>query len=104
MQSSASQNPMRRAAVVLLAAAAMASGCASLTGTRDLTLTQADLQAMVARQFPRQQRVFDVIYVNMTQPVMPMVGSSTPANSSSITSCSIVPTPRPNGARQCGTR
>jgi hypothetical protein len=44
------------------------------------------------------------VSVSSTQPPMPRVGSSIPASSSSITSCSTAPASRPHGRRQCGTR
>jgi hypothetical protein len=52
-----------------LAVLMVLAACASL-GPRDIALSQADLQALLARQFPKQQRVFELIDVSMTQPVV----------------------------------
>lgn len=58
----------RRALLGLAAAAALAlAGCASLA-SRDLVLSQADLQSLLERQFPRQQRVMEVLDVNLLRP------------------------------------
>lgn len=45
------------------------AGCASL-GPRNLTLSQADLQALIERQFPRERRVLEVVDLSLARPVV----------------------------------
>lgn len=45
------------------------SGCASLA-PRNLVLSQADLQTLVERQFPKERRVLEVIDLNLSRPVV----------------------------------
>lgn len=58
----------------MLAAAVVApawlAGCAGLGGARTVTLSHADLQARLERQFPRQRRVLEVIDVDIARPVV----------------------------------
>ena len=60
------------AAAVALAvcAPALLSGCAGLSGPRTVTLTEADLQRLVERQFPHQRRVLEVIDVTVARPTL----------------------------------
>lgn len=44
-------------------------GCASL-GPRNLTLSQADLQTLIERQFPRERRVLEVVDLSLARPVV----------------------------------
>ena len=64
----------RRLGITLLAAAMVApawlAGCAALGGARTVTLSHADLQARLERQFPRQRRVLEVIDVDIARPVV----------------------------------
>lgn len=48
--------------------AAGLAGCAGLSGPRNVTLSQADLQSLVERQFPLQRRLLEVIDVNVARP------------------------------------
>jgi len=45
------------------------AGCASL-GPRNLTLSQADLQALIERQFPRERRVLEVVDLSLARPMV----------------------------------
>jgi hypothetical protein len=56
----------------LFGAAVLAAGCAGL-GAHSVTLSQADLQRLLERQFPRDQRVFELLDVKMTRPVVQLV-------------------------------
>jgi hypothetical protein len=51
------------------AALAMASGCASF-GPRTITLSQSQLQALMEKEFPRQQRLLEILDVSMSAPVI----------------------------------
>ena len=46
------------------------AGCAGLGGPRNVTLSQEQLQAQIDRQFPRQQRLLEVIEVNIARPTL----------------------------------
>lgn len=62
----------RRALAGLLATAplgAVLGGCASFA-PRNLVLSQADLQTLVERQFPKERRVLEVIDLSLTRPVV----------------------------------
>ena len=58
--------------VALIAALALLSACASLD-PRSVTLSAAEVQTLVARQFPRQQRLMELLDVNLTNPVVRLV-------------------------------
>ena len=64
----------RRTALAPWAAAFLLSallvGCASLGGPRNVTLSQADLQSLIERQFPHQRRVLEVIEINVARPTV----------------------------------
>jgi hypothetical protein len=64
----------RRLSSAALAASFFAAvglvGCASLGGPRNVTLSQADLQAAVERQFPHQRRLLEVIEINVARPTL----------------------------------
>ena len=51
-------------------APAWLAGCASLSAPRNVTLTQADLQRLVERQFPHQRRVLELIDVTVARPTL----------------------------------
>lgn len=62
----------RRSLIGLVACAplwAALGGCASLA-PRNLVLSQADLQTLVERQFPKERRVLEVIDLNLARPVV----------------------------------
>lgn len=48
------------------------AACAGL-GSQHMTLSQADLQRLLDRQFPREQRLFELLDVKMTRPVVQLV-------------------------------
>jgi hypothetical protein len=58
--------PRRRLAALVLSATAFAA-CASLD-PRAVTLSQSELQALLERQFPRQQRVMELLDVSLMRP------------------------------------
>jgi outer membrane murein-binding lipoprotein Lpp len=63
-----SSNTIRRALLGLAAVGSLTlAGCASLA-PRELLLSQAELQTLLERQFPRQQRVLDLLDVNLLRP------------------------------------
>lgn len=65
--------PTRRAALGLAVAALSAllalGGCASLD-PRNLVLSQADLQTLVERQFPKDRRLLEVVDLTLNRPVV----------------------------------
>lgn len=60
------QTFLRFSALVLVALTL--SACAGLGTPRELTLSQADLQTLIERQFPRERRVFEVVDVSLARP------------------------------------
>lgn len=71
-------HPSRRGALgtlgrlALLPAAAMLGACAAL-GPRNLTLSQAELQTLIERQFPRERRVLEVVDLTLARPLVRLV-------------------------------
>lgn len=64
--------PTRRGALAALLAAPVLgglAGCAALV-PRHLTLSHADLQTLIERQFPRERRVLEVVDLNLARPVV----------------------------------
>jgi hypothetical protein len=61
----------RRAAIAVLAAGCVLqlAGCAILD-PRTVTLSQSQLQALMERQFPRQQRVLEILDVSLSRPAI----------------------------------
>jgi hypothetical protein len=55
-----------------LLALLLVAGCAGL-GSQNMTLSQADLQRLLDRQFPREQRLFELLDVKMTRPLVQLV-------------------------------
>lgn len=53
----------------VLACALLWAGCAAL-GPRNISLSQGELQTLLERQFPRQQRVLELIDVSITRPTL----------------------------------
>jgi hypothetical protein len=49
-------------------AALVLAACAGLSSPREIMLSQADLQALVERQFPRERRVFEFVDVSLARP------------------------------------
>lgn len=60
----------RFAATTIALAMAFLAGCAGLGGPRSVTLTQEQLQTLVERQFPRQQRLLEVIEITVARPTL----------------------------------
>ncbi len=58
------------ALVATLTALASLAGCTGLGGPRNVSLSQAQLQAQIDRQFPRQQRLLELIDVNVARPTL----------------------------------
>jgi hypothetical protein len=52
----------------VLAALALLSGCASLIGTHDVNISESQLTLLLARQFPMERKVLEVIDLNITNP------------------------------------
>ena len=72
----------RRRAVARLSVAAGAlcagmlaglSGCASLVGTHDVNISESQLTVLMARQFPMERKVMEVIDLNITNPVLTLM-------------------------------
>ena len=62
--------PARRR-VALLAAAVFAAGfagCSSLVGTRTVSLSESELTLLLARQFPMERKVLEVLDLQVTNP------------------------------------
>jgi len=64
---------VRRRSLLALAASLPAwaglGGCASLA-PRNLVLSQADLQTLIERQFPKERRVLEVVDLTLSRPVV----------------------------------
>jgi len=70
----------RRAALRMAAAGTlcagvlgMLSGCASLVGTHDVDISESQLTLLMARQFPMERKVMEVIDLNITNPVLTLM-------------------------------
>ena len=72
----------RRRAVLRMASAAGAlcagvlgalSGCASLLGSHDVDISESQLTVLMARQFPMERKVMEVIDLNITNPVLTLI-------------------------------
>ena len=72
----------RRRAVLRMASTAGAlcagvlgvlSGCASLLGTHDVDISESQLSVLMARQFPMERKVMEVIDLNITNPVLTLI-------------------------------
>jgi hypothetical protein len=49
------------------------SGCASLVGTHDVDISESQLTVLMARQFPMERKVMEVIDLNITNPVLTLM-------------------------------
>ena len=49
------------------------SGCASLIGTHDVDISESQLSVLMARQFPMERKVMEVIDLNITNPVLTLI-------------------------------
>ncbi len=52
----------------VLAMLALLSGCASMIGTHDVDISESQLTLLLARQFPMERKVLEVIDLNITNP------------------------------------
>ena len=74
----------RRAALRMASAAgalcagvlAVLSGCTSLLGTHDVDISESQLGVLMARQFPMERKVMEVIDLNITNPVLTLIPQS----------------------------
>jgi len=75
----------RRRAVLRMASAtgalcagllAAMSGCTSLMGTHDVDISESQLTVLMARQFPMERKVMEVIDLNITNPVLTLMPES----------------------------
>jgi hypothetical protein len=66
------ENLHRRGLLFVVLAALSTGGCASFD-PRNVTLSQAELQSLLERQFPRQQRVMELLDVSLTKPSLRLV-------------------------------
>jgi len=49
------------------------SGCASLIGTHDVDISESQLTLLLARQFPMERKVMEVIDLNITNPQLELM-------------------------------
>jgi hypothetical protein len=71
----------RRATLRVMAAAGalcagvlgVLSGCASMVGTHDVDISESQLTVLMARQFPMERKVMEVIDLNITNPVLTLM-------------------------------
>jgi hypothetical protein len=52
---------------------ALLSGCASLIGTHDVNISESQLTLLLARQFPMDRKVLEVIDLNITNPQVELI-------------------------------
>ena len=57
----------------VLAMLALLSGCASLVGTHDVDISESQLNLLLARQFPMERKVLEVIDLDITNPVIALI-------------------------------
>jgi len=57
-------------------ALAMLAGCASLLGTHDIDISESQLTLLLARQFPMERKVLEVIDLNITNPQLELMPQS----------------------------
>ena len=56
-----------------LALAALLPGCASLVGTHDVDISESQLALLMARQFPMERKVLEVIDLTITNPALTLM-------------------------------
>ena len=64
------------AGALCAAALGLLSGCASLVGTHDVDISESQLGVLMARQFPMERKVMEVIDLNITNPVLTLIPQS----------------------------
>ena len=52
---------------------ALLSGCAGLMGTHDVDISESQLTLLLARQFPMERKVLEVIDLNITNPQLTLI-------------------------------
>ena len=52
---------------------ALLSGCASLIGTHDVDISESQLTLLLARQFPMDRKVLEVVDLNITNPQIALI-------------------------------
>ena len=52
---------------------ALLSGCANLMGTHDVNISESQLTLLLARQFPMERKVLEVIDLNITNPQIELI-------------------------------
>jgi len=57
----------------VLALLALLSGCASLIGTHDVDISESQLALLLARQFPMERKVLEVIDLNIANPQIELI-------------------------------
>jgi hypothetical protein len=57
----------------VLALLALLSGCAGMLGTHDVDISESQLTLLVARQFPMERKVMEVIDLDITNPVLTLI-------------------------------
>lgn len=57
----------------VLATLALLSGCAGLVGTHDVDISESQLTLLLARQFPMERQVMEVIDLNITNPQVELI-------------------------------
>jgi hypothetical protein len=82
----------RRRVIVGALTLVAATGCASLD-PRAIMLSQSELQSLLERQFPRQQRVMELLDVSLTKPSLRLV----PERNRIVTALDLAATERLSG-------
>jgi len=57
----------------VLALLALLSGCAGLIGSHDVDISESQLTLLLARQFPMERKVAEVIDLSVTNPVLTLI-------------------------------
>ena len=60
----------------VLALLALLSGCAGLIGTHDVDISESQLNLLLARQFPMERKVLEVIDLNISNPLIQLIPES----------------------------
>lgn len=60
----------------VLAVLGLLSGCAGLIGTHDVDISESQLTLLMARQFPMQRKVMEVIDLDISNPVLTLIPQS----------------------------
>src|SRR5438067_341023 len=57
----------------VLALFALLAGCAGLIGTHDVDISESQLTLLLARQFPMERKVMEVVDLSITNPVLTLI-------------------------------